>query len=100
METGTNAYYTYMVECADGSLYTGWTTDLVQRVKAHNGEIPGGAKYTRSRRPVKLVWYTVFERKNDAQSMEAQVKRMVRDQKRALIAAFQAEQATAKSADG
>ena len=45
-------FYTYMVECADGSLYTGWTVDLKQRVAAHNGEIPGGAKYTRTRRPV------------------------------------------------
>ena len=47
--------YTYMVKCSDGTLYTGWTTDLEHRVKAHNdGE---GAKYTRSRRPVELVYY-------------------------------------------
>ena len=46
--------YTYMVKCSDGTLYTGWTTDLEHRVKAHNdGE---GAKYTRSRRPVELVY--------------------------------------------
>jgi len=77
-----------MVECADGSLYTGWTMDLVQRVEKHNGEIPGGAKYTRARRPVKLVWYTSFQRKQDAQSMEYQVKRMPRNQKRALVVAF------------
>lgn len=83
-----DAFYTYMVECADGSLYTGWTMDLVQRVAKHNGEIPGGAKYTRARRPVKLVWYTSFQRKQDAQSMEYQVKRMPRDQKRALVVAF------------
>lgn len=81
-------FYTYMVECADGSLYTGWTVDLKQRVAAHNGDIPGGAKYTRTRRPVSLVWFTAFERKQDAQSMEYQVKRMPRDQKRALVAAF------------
>lgn len=78
-------FYTYMVECADGSLYTGWTTDIEQRVKAHNGEIPGGAKYTRSRRPVRLVWSTSFQRKQDAQSMEYQVKRMRREEKDALI---------------
>lgn len=81
-------FYTYMVECADGSLYTGWTMDLVQRVAKHNGQIPGGAKYTRARRPVKLVWYTAFKRKQEAQSMEYQVKRMPREQKRALVAAF------------
>lgn len=80
-------YYTYMVRCADGSLYTGWTTDLQQRLRAHNGEIKGGAKYTRSRRPVTLVWSVCFERKQDAQSMEQQVKRMHRAQKDALIAA-------------
>lgn len=81
-------FYTYMVECSDGSLYTGWTTDLVQRVAKHNGQLPGGAKYTRARRPVKLVWYTSFQRKQEAQSMEYQVKRMPREQKRALVAAF------------
>lgn len=80
-------YYTYMVRCSDGSLYTGFTDDLEKRIKAHNGEIPGGAKYTRSRRPVELVWSLPFERKQDAQSMEFQVKRMKRDQKDALIAA-------------
>ena len=79
--------YTYMVRCADGSLYTGWTTDLDKRVRAHNGEIKGGAKYTRGRRPVTLVWSTAFSRKKDAQSMEQQVKRMERSQKDALIAA-------------
>ena len=55
-------FYTYMVECADGSLYTGWTVDLKQRVAAHNGEIPGGSKYTRTRRPVSLVWFTTVSR--------------------------------------
>ena len=50
--------YTYMVKCSDGTLYTGWTTDLEYRVKAHNaGE---GAKYTRSRLPVELVYYEEY----------------------------------------
>ena len=83
-----DVFYTYMVRCADGSLYTGWTTDIEGRVAAHNGERPGGAKYTRGRRPVTLAWYTTFSRKQDAQSMAYQVKRMVRDQKEALCAAF------------
>ena len=53
--------YTYMVKCSDGTLYTGWTTDLEHRVKAHNdGE---GAKYTRSRRPVELVYYEEYATK-------------------------------------
>lgn len=84
-------FYTYMVRCADGSLYTGWTTDLEQRVRAHNGEIGGGAKYTRGRRPVELVWSTPFKRKQEAQSMEQQVKRMTKEQKQALVAAFREE---------
>ena len=47
--------YTYIVRCSDGSLYTGWTNDLEKRIKAHNeGK---GAKYTKSRRPVELVYY-------------------------------------------
>ncbi|MDY3973010.1 MAG: GIY-YIG nuclease family protein [Veillonella caviae] len=88
---GGEQYYTYMLECADGSFYTGWTVDIEHRLKAHNGLVPGGAKYTRGRRPVTLVWYTTFSRKQDAQSMEYQVKRMARDQKRALKAAFAAQ---------
>ena len=80
-------FYTYMVRCADGSLYTGWTNNLEQRIRAHNGEIPGGAKYTRCRRPVVLVWSTTFSKKSDAQTMESLVKQMKRDQKDALIAA-------------
>lgn len=89
MDTDSGKAYTYMVQCADGSFYTGWTFDLAARVEAHNGLRPGGAKYTRCRRPVKLVWYTAFDRKQDAQSMEYQVKQLVRDQKVALIKAFQ-----------
>ena len=53
--------YTYIVRCKDGSLYTGWTNDIEKRIKAHNeGK---GAKYTKSRRPVKLVYYEEFQTK-------------------------------------
>ena len=55
--------WTYIVRCADGSLYTGWTKDLDKRLEAHNGQIPGGAKYTRTRRPVTLVWSQPFQSK-------------------------------------
>ena len=51
--------YTYIVQCADGTLYTGWTNCLQKRLKAHN-EGKAGAKYTRSKRPVKLVYYEGF----------------------------------------
>lgn len=75
--------YTYMVKCSDGSLYTGWTTDLEHRVKAHNdGE---GAKYTRSRRPVELVYYEEYATKVEAMKREYAIKKLTRKQKEKLI---------------
>ncbi len=76
--------YTYILECADGSYYTGWTTDLDKRVKAHNSE-KGGAKYTRGRRPVRLVYYEAFETKNEAMEREYRIKRLTRAEKVKLI---------------
>ena len=75
--------YTYMVKCSDGTLYTGWTTDLEHRVKAHNdGE---GAKYTRSRRPVELVYYEEYVTKAEAMKREYSIKQLTRKQKEKLI---------------
>ena len=75
--------YTYMVKCSDGTLYTGWTTDLEHRVKAHNdGE---GAKYTRSRRPVELVYYEEYTTKAEAMNREYSIKQLTRKQKEKLI---------------
>ena len=75
--------YTYMVKCSDGTLYTGWTTDLEHRVKAHNdGE---GAKYTRSRRPVELVYYEEYATKPEAMKREYSIKQLTREQKEKLI---------------
>ena len=68
--------YTYMVECNDGSLYTGWTKDLERRLRAHNAR--KGAKYTKSRTPVKLVYYEAMRR-------EYEVKELTRKEKIALI---------------
>ena len=56
--------YTYIVQCADGTLYTGWTNCLARRMKAHN-EGKAGAKYTRAKRPVKLVYYEGFATKEE-----------------------------------
>ena len=75
--------YAYIVECADGTLYSGWTNDLEKRVAAHNAG--QGAKYTRSRLPVKLRYYEEFEDKNEALRRECALKKMTRAQKRALI---------------
>ena len=75
--------YTYILECADGTLYCGWTNDLEKRLKAHNSG--KGAKYTRSRLPVALVYYEAFESPREAQSREAKIKRLTRAEKLLLI---------------
>ena len=74
--------YTYIVECSDGTLYTGWTTSLEKRVKAHNSG--KGAKYTRSRGPVKLVYFESFETKHEAMHREWEIKQMTREEKKKL----------------
>ena len=75
----------YILRCADGSLYTGWTNDLEGRVKAHNSG-SHAAKYTRSRRPVTLVYWETCETKEQAMSREWHIKRLTRAQKLTLIA--------------
>ena len=76
--------YTYRVECRDGTLYTGWTTDLEKRIKAHNeGK---GAKYTKNRAPVHLVYYEEYETKQEALKREYAIKQLTRQEKLALIA--------------
>lgn len=78
------AAYTYILECGDGSLYTGWTNDLVRRMKAHNAG--RGAKYTRSRLPVRLLYFEEFASRQEALRREWQIKHtMTRAQKQALI---------------
>lgn len=77
-------YYTYMLRCSDGSLYTGWTTDLKKRLQAHNRGT--GARYTRSRQPVELVWSEEHPSKADAMSREWHIKKMSRKQKEELLA--------------
>ena len=76
----------YLLRCRDGSLYAGWTNDLAARVKAHNAGV--GAKYTRSRRPVELVYYEAFETREEAMSREWHLKRLTRQEKLALISRF------------
>lgn len=75
--------YVYMLRCADGSLYTGWTNDLERRVKNHNLGL--GGKYTRSRRPVELVYFEPCETKEAAMSREWHIKRLKREEKLKLI---------------
>lgn len=75
--------YTYLVECADKTLYCGWTNDLEKRVKAHNAG--NGARYTKTRRPVALVYYEEFQTKEEAMRREAAIKKLTRKQKELLI---------------
>jgi putative endonuclease len=76
--------YAYLLRCADGTLYCGWTTDLDARLKAHNSG--KGAKYTRSRLPVELAYYEEYEDRREALSREWHLKRLPRAEKLALIA--------------
>ncbi|MCC8081344.1 MAG: GIY-YIG nuclease family protein [Lachnospiraceae bacterium] len=75
--------YTYMLECGDGSLYTGWTNDIEKRLASHRNGV--GAKYTRGRGPLKLVYLEVLESQSEAMHREAYIKRMSRIEKLALI---------------
>lgn len=81
--------YTYLLECADQTLYCGWTNDLDKRVKAHNSG--QGAKYTKPRRPVVLVYYEEFETKEEAMRREFAIKRLTRGEKLRLIAEKRAQ---------
>ncbi len=75
--------YTYVLECRDGSLYTGWTNNLEKRVRDHNDG--RGAKYTKSRRPVRLAYYETYETKKEAMRREYEIKHMNRMEKLRLI---------------
>ena len=75
--------YTYIVQCSDGTFYTGWTNDIKKRVLTHNAG--KGAKYTRSRTPVKLVYLEQPDTKKRAMQREAQIKRLSRYEKEQLI---------------
>ena len=75
--------YTYILECAEGTLYTGWTNDLEKRLAAHNAG--KGAKYTRNRFPVKMVYAESHEDKIDAMRREYEIKQLPRAKKLELL---------------
>ena len=77
-EEKTKKAYMYVVECADGTLYTGYTTNVEKRIKTHNSG--KGAKYTRSRLPVKLIYQESFDSKEAAMSAETYFKQKTRQQ--------------------
>ena len=75
--------YTYILKCKDDSLYTGWTNDLKKRITSHNAG--QGAKYTKARRPVELVYYEEFQTREEAMKREYAIKQLSRKEKEALI---------------
>lgn len=75
--------YVYIVRCSDQTLYTGWTNQLEKRIEAHNAG--KGAKYTKARRPVELVYFETFEHKREALKREYQIKQLKRSEKEKLI---------------
>lgn len=76
-------HYVYILKCSDGTLYTGWTTDVQKRLEAHNSG--KGAKYTRSRLPAELVYTEEYDDKIEAQKREYAIKQLSRSEKEALI---------------
>ena len=75
--------YTYILKCKVDSLYTGWTNDLKKRITSHNAG--KGAKYTKARRPVELVYYEEFQTREEAMKREYAIKQLSRKEKEALI---------------
>ena len=77
-------YFVYIVQCKDKTLYSGWTTDVPKRIAAHNTS-DTGAKYTKSRRPVVLLYQEKCDSENEARKREYQLKQLTRSQKFELI---------------
>jgi len=77
-------YFVYIVECSDGSFYTGYTSNMNNRLHSHN-ETKSGAKYTKSRRPVKLIYLEQHPSKSTAMKKECEIKTLSREQKVELV---------------
>lgn len=75
--------YVYILKCSDGTLYTGWTNNLDRRLAAHNAGT--ASKYTRSKRPVEMVWHEQYADKSAALKREAEIKKLPREKKMELI---------------
>ena len=84
MKTNNGSWFVYVVQCSDNTLYTGVTTDVNRRVHEHNTS-SRGAKYTKSRRPVKLTYSINFENRSLAQRAESRFKKLTRRQKEEVV---------------
>jgi putative endonuclease len=79
-----NMYYLYILKCKDKTLYTGITVDLKRRLTEHNTS-PRGARYTKARRPVKLIYSRKFKNRSNAQKEEARIKKLTRSEKLKML---------------
>ena len=82
---GSDLWFVYIVRCSDNSLYTGIAMDVERRIDEHNNDNKTGAKYTRARRPVKLVYFEEVASRSEAASRESVIKKLTRPEKEALI---------------
>ena len=80
-----SCYFTYILRCSDNTLYTGITTDIERRVSEHNTDDKKWAKYTKSRRPVTLVYSEIYTDRSGASKREYEIKQMKRDEKELLV---------------
>ena len=78
-------WYVYLLRCADNTLYCGITTDLKKRLRQHNGELIGGAKYTKVRQPCELVYSEQAENRSEASKRECAIKKLSKASKEKLI---------------
>jgi len=81
-------YFVYIVKCFDNSFYTGITTDVERRVNEHNWLLNGGAKYTKIRQPVKLIYFEKIENRSQATKREIQIKKLPKIKKLELVKGF------------
>lgn len=78
-------YFVYIVRCSDNSLYTGIATNLEKRIKEHNGQLKGGARYTRGKGPVILKHFEKYNTRSQALKREAEIKKMQKSEKEKLL---------------
>ncbi|GKT11349.1 MAG: putative endonuclease [Thiomicrorhabdus sp.] len=81
----TNSWFVYLLRCADNTLYCGITTNLNKRLRQHNGELAGGAKYTKVRQPCELVYSEKSDNRSEACKREAAIKKLTKTDKEALV---------------
>ena len=89
-------FFVYMVTCSDGTIYTGYTKDIVERISQHN-KGKHGARYTRTRRPVKLAYVEILDNQKKAIFREREIKKLSRDKKLVLIKQYKENSYTISS---